>query len=65
MDDPEQEPPYRVEQQDRHFKLLDEQGNVIIVCADRGNADQYADLLNRSYQRGFKAGFRKARKGQT
>jgi hypothetical protein len=42
--------------------VIDEQGHVVMVCGDAGNADQYAVLMNQAYQRGFRAGIRKAGK---
>lgn len=44
------------------FKVVDTEGQTQVVCADAANADQYAALMNQSYQRGFKAGYRHARR---
>lgn len=44
------------------FKVVDAEGRTQLVCADAADADQYAVLMNQSYQRGFKAGYRQARR---
>ena len=62
MIDPDEQEPYRVEPDDVHFKVLDWEGNVALLCGDRGSAEQYAVLMNQAFRRGYKAGFRKARR---
>lgn len=64
MTDPDEELPYRVEPDDGRWKVIDREGNVLVTCTDASNADQYAALMNQSYRHGYKAGFRKARRGQ-
>jgi hypothetical protein len=62
MTDPDEKLPYRVEPAGDQFKVVDGEGNTIISCNTSANADQYAALMNQSYRRGYKAGFRNARK---
>jgi hypothetical protein len=60
--DPDENLPYRVEPEGDGFKVVDWECNVIITSGTSANADQYAALLNQSYRRGYKAGFRNAKK---
>lgn len=57
------EPPYRIQPTESHFQVVDESGRVALSSGDRANAEQYAALLNQAYQRGYKAGFRAAKRG--
>lgn len=59
--DPEENPPYRVEPEGGRFKVVDGEGKAMITCGTGANADQYAALLNQSFRRGYKAGFRDAK----
>jgi hypothetical protein len=62
MIDPEESEPYTVQPEAGRFGVVDWEGNVILMCGDLPSAEQYADLMNRAFRRGFKAGFRKGRK---
>jgi hypothetical protein len=62
MIDPDEQQPYRAEPDGARFKVMDWEDATILTCGDAPSADQYAVLLNQAYRRGFKAGFRKARK---
>ena len=62
MTDPDENRPYRVAPEGDGFKIVDGEGNVIITSTTSANADQYAALLNQAYRRGYKAGFRNAKK---
>jgi hypothetical protein len=57
--------PFAVTAEGDRFKVVDAEGRTQVVCADSANADQYAALMNQSYDRGFKAGYRHARRGST
>ena len=57
-----EEQPYGVDRHDGQFRVLDVSGRVIMVCGDESSATHYAVLLNEAYQRGSKAGYRKAKK---
>jgi hypothetical protein len=48
---------YRVEPTQERFSVLDESNRVIVVCRDKGSAEQYATLLNAAFRKGFKAGY--------
>jgi hypothetical protein len=58
------QPAYRTEGEKDRFSVMDDGNRVIVVCRDKGSADQYASVLNEAFKKGFKAGFRKG-KGQT
>ena len=68
MIDPDEQEPYRVERVERaepdavSFKVVDWEENVVLHCGDKPSAEQYAVLLNQAFRRGYKAGFRKARR---
>lgn len=62
MIDPDEQEPYRVEPDGVQFKVMDWEGGGVMVCGDDRSAAQYAALLNEAFRRGFKAGFRKARR---
>jgi hypothetical protein len=56
------ETPYRAQAEDGRSRVVDETGRLIVGCGDMGNAEQYAALLNQAYRRGYKAGYRAARR---
>ena len=62
MIDPDEQEPYRVELDGPRFKIVDWEENVALQCGDKPSAEQYAVLMNQAFRRGFKAGYRKARK---
>jgi hypothetical protein len=47
-----------VNERDGKFEVLNDSGNVILVCQDEASATNYAVLLSEAYQRGYKAGYR-------
>jgi hypothetical protein len=61
MTDPDENEPYRVEPACDGFQVVAAAGEVILTCGDEANANHYAALLSQAYNRGFKAGCRKAR----
>ena len=65
MIDPDEEEPYHVAPDDKgaQYQVLDWEGGVVMVCGDEHSAGHYAALLNAAFRRGFKAGFRQARRG--
>jgi len=62
MKKPDENGPYWVDSKDGKSKVLDDEGNVVLVCANSANAEHYAALMNQSYRRGYKAGIRSTRK---
>jgi hypothetical protein len=62
MTDPDEQPPYHVEPAGDEFKVVNQEGNVIITSSTAANAEQYATLMNQSYRLGYKAGFRSAKR---
>jgi hypothetical protein len=60
--DPDESVPYRVEPEGDGFAVVDLEDKVIIKCSASANAEQYSALLNESYRRGYKAGFRNGRR---
>ncbi|HXC34770.1 MAG TPA: hypothetical protein VNV43_02785 [Candidatus Acidoferrales bacterium] len=55
--------PYQIESNKSHFQVVDESGRVMLDCGDLVNAEQYAAMLNEAFRRGFKAGYRAAKRG--
>ena len=54
--------PFRPQSEQGRFRVVDESGRIILECGDRASAEQYAALLNEAYRRGFKAGYRAAKR---
>ena len=61
MTDPDENKPYRIEPAPDGFQVVTAAGEIILTCGDEANASQYVALLSQAYNRGFKAGCRKAR----
>jgi hypothetical protein len=59
------EKPYQFEPDRGRYRVIDENGRVILSCGDIGSAEQYVVLLNEAYRRGHKAGFRDARRSES
>jgi hypothetical protein len=47
-----------VSERDGKFEVLNDSGNVVLVCQDEASATNYAVLLSEAYQRGYKMGYR-------
>ena len=60
MDD---EDAYEVREDAAGFQVRDAAGANIMTCRDRRSAEHYAVLLNRAFRKGYKLGFRAARRG--
>ena len=58
---PDETEPYTVAAEPPQFKVLEWEGNVILICTDANSAEQYAVLLRKAFRRGFKAGRRSAK----
>lgn len=54
--------PYEVQSAESHIRVVDESGRVVLNCASLANAEQYVALLNQAFERGYKAGYRAARR---
>ena len=54
--------PYQAKSLGGRSQVLDETGRVILTCGDPASAADYVVLLNEAYRRGYKAGYRDARK---
>lgn len=52
---------YQVVQEEGKFLVLNDAGQVVMTCQDEGSAAHYAVLLDQSYRKGFKAGYRAGR----
>lgn len=61
MTDPDETKPYRIEARRGIFQIVDAAGEVILANNDEANANQYVALLNQTYRRGYKAGYREAK----
>jgi hypothetical protein len=55
--------PYQVESTENQFRVVDESGRTVLSSGNRENAEQYAAMLNQAFQRGYKAGYRTAKRG--
>ena len=62
MFDPDETVPYTVQPEAKQFAVVDWEGAVVVVCGDAHSAEQYAVLMTKAFRRGYKAGFRTARK---
>jgi hypothetical protein len=60
--DPDENSPYHVEPVGNGYAVVDHQDRAIVQCGTAANAEHYAALLNESYRRGYKAGFRNGRR---
>ena len=54
--------PYQVQSDANRFLVLDDAGRTILACGDAPSAAGYVVLLNEAYRRGYKAGYRHAKK---
>ena len=52
---------YRVIEGDGGFAVVNDSGNVILVCHDEASAANYVVLLNEAFERGYKMGCRDAK----
>ena len=61
MENP-QTPLYHVNERDGNFDVISDSGNTVLTCGDEATATNYAVLLTEAYQRGYKVGYRDAKK---
>jgi hypothetical protein len=54
--------PYQVSATPGRFEVQDESGRTLVVCRDESSATDYAVLLSEAYRRGYKAGYRQAKR---
>jgi len=54
----EDAPQYRVEARDEKYAVVTADDTVVLECRDAPSAQHYAEMLNRAWQRGYKAGYR-------
>ncbi len=52
---------YQIEAHDGRYRLLDAGGYVVLECADEASARHYAELMNKAWRGGFRAGYRTAK----
>lgn len=50
--------PYQVIEQQNGYTVVDSSRRTIISCQNELNARHYAELLNKAYERGYKAGYK-------
>ena len=62
MIDPDEQEPYRIAADAARFNVVDWEDNLVLTCTDAQSAQQYTAMMNQAYRRGFKAGYRKARR---
>ena len=54
--------PYQAKSVSGRGQVLDDSGRVVLTCGDEASAADYVVLLNEAYRRGYKAGYRDAKK---
>lgn len=54
-----EEEAYQVRFEEGRHQIVDAEGNVYLDCGDPASAGHYAELMNRAFRRGYKAGLRK------
>jgi hypothetical protein len=54
--------PYRVVVEDDRYCVRADNDQQILACGDERSAQHYVSLLNKAYQRGYRAGYRDARR---
>jgi hypothetical protein len=58
----EERRPYRAEERDGAWGVVDGAGQTVAACGDERNARHYETLLNQAHERGYKAGYRAAKR---
>lgn len=53
---------YLVVQEEQRFRVVRDNGRVVMVCNDADSARHYAVLLNEAYRVGYRSGYRAARR---
>ena len=56
---------YRVEHRDGAWWVVRGDEQAVCSCRDEANAQQYVALLNEAYRRGYRHGYRTAKRGPT
>lgn len=54
--------PYRAVSDQGRYCVLADDDQQILACGDERSAQHYVSLLNQAYQRGYRAGYREARR---
>ena len=54
--------PYQVIKQQNGYTVVDSNRRTVITCQNERNADHYAELLSKAYERGYKAGYKASKK---
>ena len=52
---------YSILQQNNAYCVTDPTGRTLITCPSAPTAEHYADLLNKAYQNGYRAGYKAAK----
>ena len=55
---------YHVVEESGKFRVIDPQGQSIMVCHDDQSADHYASMLTKAFRQGYRTGFRDARRSK-
>ena len=56
--------PYTLFPEEKEYRVLDSGENTILTCQNKSSAENYVDLLSKAYHRGYKAGYRDAKKAR-
>jgi len=54
--------PYRAVEKNGRWSVVDAGGRTVAACGDERNARHYETLLNQAHERGYRAGFRDAKR---
>jgi hypothetical protein len=52
---------YCVNERDGKFEVLNDSGDVVLICEDEASATNYGVLLSEAHRRGYKIGYRDAK----
>lgn len=58
----EEQEPYRVLPKDSTYCVVDDNDRTVLTCRDEPSAGHYVALLTQAFRRGYKVGFREARR---
>jgi hypothetical protein len=52
---------YRITAHDGRYRLVNAEGNTLLECQDEASARHYAELMNKAWRSGFRAGYREGK----
>ncbi len=54
--------PYRVHEKNGMWSVVDDDGQMVCACGAEANAEHYVVLLNQAHERGYRRGYRDAKR---